>query len=239
MENWNEIKTWRKTRREELVAARTAIAPGQHRDWNERITELLEAGFALPSGTVIGFCWPYKGEFDARFAVRHWRGQGATAALPEVIEKARPLQFREWSPGVPMTPGVYGIPVPRGTKVLLPDAAVVPMNGFDGRGYRLGYGGGYFDRTLAALDRKVLAIGVSFEAMRLPTIYPQPHDIPMDFVVTEAGIYRAGGRDLVPVSAAECAAEAKALLESRGLPMAAAGAVQETGKRGPVNPRRG
>jgi len=119
---------------------------------------------------------------------------------------------------VPMTPGVYDIPVPDGTEVMLPDAAVVPMNGFDERGYRLGYGGGYFDRTLSALDRRVLAIGVSFEALRLPTIHPQSHDIPMDFVVTQTGIYRAGGETLTLLSAADCAAATKSLLESRHLP---------------------
>jgi hypothetical protein len=117
-----------------------------------------------------------------------------------------------------MKPGVYGIPVPDGTEALLPDVALVPMNGFDELGFRLGYGGGYFDRTLAALDRGVLAIGVSFEALRLPTIYPQPHDIPMDFVVTEAGLYRAGVARLALISADACVTAAKSLLEARGLP---------------------
>lgn len=203
MENWNEVKAWRKARRTELIAARTAFAPERRKAWNERITALLTTGFALPSGTVVGFCWPYKGEFDARFVVRRWRDGGVIAALPEVVDKASPLRFRKWWPGAPMMPGVYDIPVPDGTEVLLPAVAVVPMNGFDGQGYRLGYGGGYFDRTLAAPGRRVLAIGVSFEALRLSTIYPQPHDIPMDFVVTEAGIYRAGGRKLAPLAAGE------------------------------------
>jgi len=218
MENWNEIKAWRKARRAELIAARTAFAPAERKTWSERITALLEAHFAFPPGAVIGFCWPYKDEFDARFVIRRWRDGGAITALPEVVEKAGPLQFRKWWPGVPMRPGVYGIPVPDGTEVVLPDAAVVPMNGFDEQGYRLGYGGGYFDRTLAALDRRVLAIGVGFEALRLPTIHPQPHDIPMDFVATEAGIYRAGGGKLALLSAAECAAAAKSLLDARRLP---------------------
>ena len=218
MQNWNEIKTWRKARRMELIAARTAFALGQHQVWNEQITALLLTGFALPPGTVVGFCWPYKGEFDVRFVVRRWRNEGLIAALPAVVDKAQPLQFRKWWPGAPMRPGVYNIPVPDGTDILTPDVAIVPMNGFDGQGYRLGYGGGYFDRTLAALERRVLAVGVSYEALRIPTIYPQPHDISMDFVVTEAGIYRAGGRDLAPIDAAGCAAETAALLKSRRLP---------------------
>jgi 5,10-methenyltetrahydrofolate synthetase len=231
MEDWNEIKAWRKTRRAELIARRAEFAPGQRKAWNGQITALLEV-FPVPPGAVIGFCWPHKGEFDARFAVRRWRDQGAIAALPEVVAKGHPLQFREWWPGAQMKPGVYDIPVPCGTRIAMPDVAIVPMNGFDAQGYRLGYGGGYFDRTLAALERRVLAIGVSFEALRLPTIHPQAHDIPMDFVVTEAAIYRAGGRDLAALDAAQCASDAKSLLESRGLPRLsrmAGGAMPGTG----------
>jgi 5-formyltetrahydrofolate cyclo-ligase len=229
--DWNEIKAWRKARRAELIARRAAFGPDERHGWNERVTALLQRIVAVAPGAVIGFCWPFKGEFDARFAVRHWRERGATAALPEVVAKGSPLQFREWWPGAPMKPGVYGIPVPDGTRVLVPDIAIVPMNGFDGQGYRLGYGGGYFDRTLAALERGVLAIGVSYEALRLPTIHPQPHDIPMDFVVTEAGARRAGGATLVPLGATECAAEAKSLMERRGLPRqrSEARALPETG----------
>jgi 5-formyltetrahydrofolate cyclo-ligase len=216
MKDWNEITAWRKARRVELIGRRTNVDPAQRRRWNERMTALLEEGFAVLAGRVVGFCWPYKGEFDARFAVRYWRDRGATAALPEVIAKGQPLRFRKWWPGAPTAPGVYAIPVPAGTEVVVPEAAVVPMNGFDGQGYRLGYGGAYFDRTLAALDPRPLAIGVSFEFARLPTIFPQPHDIPMDFVVTEAGIYRGGGNPLALLDATACAAEVRSLLEQRG-----------------------
>jgi 5-formyltetrahydrofolate cyclo-ligase len=218
VKDWNEIKAWRKTRRAELIALRATFGADERHHWNERVSVLLERIVPVAPDTVIGFCWPFKGEIDARFAVRHWRERGATAALPEVVAKAGPLQFREWWPGAPMKPGVYGIPVPDGTPALVPDIVIAPMNGFDGQGYRLGYGGGYFDRTLAALERRVLAIGVSYEALRLPTIYPQPHDIPMDFVVTEAGAMRAGSANLAPLDAEECAVEARALMGRRGLP---------------------
>jgi 5,10-methenyltetrahydrofolate synthetase len=218
MENWNEIRLWRNARRAELIARRAALGSGERRGWNERVNAQLEQIVPVAPGTVIAFCWPFKAEIDARFAVRYWRERGATAALPEVVAKAAPLQFREWWPGAPMKPGAYDIPVPDGTPVLVPDIAIVPMNGCDGQGYRLGYGSGCFDRTLAALERRVLAIGVSYEALRLPTIHPQPHDIPMDFLVTEAGTWRAGGVESVLLGAEECAAEAEALMERRGLP---------------------
>jgi 5-formyltetrahydrofolate cyclo-ligase len=230
MKDWSEIKAWRKEQRAELIARRAALSHDERHGWNERVSALLEQVVPVAPGAVIGFCWPFKGEIDARFAVRHWRERGATAALPEVVEKTGPLRFSEWWPGAPMRPGVYDIPVPDGTRVVLPDVAIVPMNGFDGKGYRLGYGGGYFDRTLAALERRVLAIGVAYEALRLPTIYPQAHDIPMDFVVTEAGAYRAGGNELALLAPAACAAEAKSVMEQRGLPRRNAGvAVPETG----------
>jgi 5,10-methenyltetrahydrofolate synthetase len=218
MQEWNDIRAWRKTQRGELVARRAALGREQRHQWNEQITKLRWRGFPVTAGLVVGFCWPFKGEFDPRFVIRRWREQGVTAALPEVVTKGHPLQFRKWWPGAPMTPGVYDIPVPAGTDILIPDVAIVPMNGFDEKGYRLGYGGGYFDRTLAALERHTLAIGVSFEMLRLATIFPQSHDIPMDFVVTEAGIYRAGGEKLVLLDAADCAAETSRLMESRALP---------------------
>jgi hypothetical protein len=101
-----------------------------------------------------------------------------------------------------MTKGVYDIPVTDGTALVVPDAAIVPMNGFDAQGYRLGYGGGYFDRTLDSIAPPPLAIGVAFEFAGLPTIRPQPHDVPMDFIVTEAGIYVAKDANLVRISAA-------------------------------------
>ena len=103
---------------------------------------------------------------------------------------ARPLQFREWWPGVPTAPGVFGLPVPQGTELLIPDLLLMPPVGFDAQCFRLGYGGGYYDRTLAELGgRQVQRIGVAFELNRMDTIFPQPHDIAMDVVVTEAGIH--------------------------------------------------
>ena len=201
--------------------AARAAPEAERKAWNERITGHLVAGFDIPHDAIVGFCWPYKGEFDARHAVRRWREHDAVAALPEVVEKKGPLQFRKWWPGAPMRPGVYDIPVPDGTEIVVPDIAIVPMNGFDERGFRLGYGGGYFDRTLAAAERRMIAIGVSYEMLRLATIYPQQHDIPMDFVVTEAGIYAAGGERLARLDEAASRERASSLLIARRLPRSA------------------
>ena len=132
-----------------------------------------------------------------------------------VVEKKAPLQFREWWPGVATSKGVFDLPVPEGTRVVVPQALLIPPVGFDARGYRLGYGGGYFDRTLAAMTPQPLKIGVAFELSHMETIRPQPYDIPLDFIVTEAGIYPVGAEGLRLVTAAEAAARATRLLAAR------------------------
>ncbi len=221
MKNWDEIKAWRVRQREALIARREALSEVERARFNEQITARLEQGFSMLSHAVVGLCWPYRGEFDGRFVARRWREQGAITALPEVPGKAQPLIFRKWWPGAPMRAGVYGIPVPDATEIVIPDAVLAPMNAFDEHGYRIGYGGGYFDRTLALLRPLPLAIGVSFEMLRVETIYPQPHDVPMDFVVTEAAIYRRDSGGLVPLDAGQAEERARQLMAERGLPRAA------------------
>jgi 5-formyltetrahydrofolate cyclo-ligase len=191
-----DIMHWRKAQRAELLDRRLAARQAERRQWNEAITNLLVECFPLLPWMVVGAYWPYKGEFDPRFAIRHLRARGARAALPVVVEKSAPLQFREWWPGAPMASGVFGLPVPEGTPVLRPHALLIPPVGFDSRGYRLGYGGGYFDRTLAAMEIQPLKIGVAFELSRMASIRPQPHDIAMDFIVTELGIHRVSDHGL-------------------------------------------
>jgi 5-formyltetrahydrofolate cyclo-ligase len=220
-QTWQDINAWRKARRAELIARRASVPGEERRRWNDAITRSLEAGIPVPAGAVVAFCWPFKGEFDARYAVRHWRERGAVAALPEVTGKGQPLQFRKWWPGAPMRRGVYDIPFPADTEVVVPDIAIVPMNGYDELGYRLGYGGGYFDRTLAKWRGGIVAIGVSYEALRLPTIYAQPHDIPMDLVVTEAGLHRAVAGKLQRLEECEAGLCVRELMSARRLPRAA------------------
>ena len=88
-----------------------------------------------------------------------------------------------------MTRGVWNIPIPAGDESVEPDVLIAPLVGFDPAGYRLGYGGGYYDRTIASRTAKPFVIGIGFEIARLSTIYPQSHDIPMDVIVTDRGIW--------------------------------------------------
>jgi 5-formyltetrahydrofolate cyclo-ligase len=192
-----QLRDWRARLRAELIARRVAIDPERHARWSEAIGRELEALLASVAGRAIAFCWPQKGEYDARALVRRWLARGARAALPVVAGPRQPMVFREWTPESAMTPGAYDIPIPVDTKEVLPDVVLAPLAGFDEQGYRLGYGGGFFDRTLAAIEPRPVAIGVGFELCRIPTICPRSHDAPMDYIVTELGTYRRGENGLV------------------------------------------
>jgi 5,10-methenyltetrahydrofolate synthetase len=111
-------------------------------------------------------------------------------ALPVVVAPRTPLIFREWHPGVPLAKGALDIPYPVDSREIVPQAVLLPMNGWDSGGYRLGYGAGFFDRTLASLAQRPVVIGVSYEQAHLDTIHPQSWDIPVDYLVTERGVYR-------------------------------------------------
>lgn len=195
-----DIAAWRKAERARLLALREAVPLERQRRDDERIAQLLMLGFPLLRELAIGFYWPFKGEVDPRVAVHRLRTLGARSALPVVIAKGAPLEFRYWTPDTRTEPGVFGLPVPQGTETVVPDAVLMPPVGFDSHGYRLGYGGGFFDRTLAAISPQPLKIGLARELGRIETIHPQPHDIPMDFIVTENGIHEvsAAGLRLLP-----------------------------------------
>jgi 5,10-methenyltetrahydrofolate synthetase len=182
------LAAWRKGMREELIARRMAAPPAVRREWSLAISLMLMQALPLRPGAVVGFCWPHKSEYDARPLMRLLRQRGARSALPVVMQRAEPLVFRHWEPGVPMKIGTMGIAYPDGTEQLNPDILLVPLVGFGRAGDRLGYGGGYFDRTLASMEPRPLSIGVGFELSRMETSFPQPHDIPLDAIATEAGL---------------------------------------------------
>ena len=213
----DDLKAWRKAQRTALLEKRAALPEATHRAWSEAIAGHLEAAFDLLGGLAIGFYWPHQGEFDARFALRRWRERGALAALPVVVRFGAPLEFRAWWPGAPMRRGVYDIPFPDATPLVHPQAVLMPPVGFDAGGFRMGYGAGFFDRTLAALVPQPLKIGVAFELSRMPTIHPQAHDVPMDFIVTEAGIFANGAGGLRQVGADAAATLAARIVAERRL----------------------
>ena len=190
------LKSWRKAERERLIATRAALPPDTLDAWRRRIDTALERSFPGLARCRLAFCWPIKGEYDARHLARTLRSRGALTALPVVVAPRQPLVFREWHPGVTLAKGALDIPYPVGSAEVTPEAVLLPMNGWDMQGYRLGYGAGFFDRTLASLAKRPVVIGISYELGRLDTIHPQAWDIPMDYVVTERGVYRRDGEAL-------------------------------------------
>jgi 5-formyltetrahydrofolate cyclo-ligase len=185
----NEDNTgWRRVLRREMVARRAALSETEHAGLSARIVEHLLA--ALPVPRIVAFCWPIKHEPDVRAVVERWALLGAQAALPVVVAADAPLAFRLWTDETSLEPDRYGIPTPVAGDFVRPDLILLPLNGFDGAGYRLGYGGGYFDRTLAALSPRPLAVGVGFETNRLDSIRPEDHDQRLDWIVTEAGSFK-------------------------------------------------
>lgn len=183
------LKAWRKAERKRLLETREAIAPAAIEAMRQAIDANLERAFPQLATGVVAFCWPVRNEYDARHLAKTLRERGALTALPMVMAPRTPLVFREWHPGIALAEGALGIPYPAQSRELAPTAVLLPMNGWDARGYRLGYGGGFFDRTLAALEKRPLVIGVSYEMARMDTIHPQAWDIPVDWVVTEGGVY--------------------------------------------------
>lgn len=186
----DDVKDWRKKARARLIAERAALPAASVEASRRAIDATLERSFPGLARLRVAFCWPIKNEYDARHFARTLRDRGALTALPVVVGRGQPLAFREWHPGVRLAKGALDIPYPVDSPEVIPQAVLLPMNGWDQRGYRLGYGAGFFDRTLAALVEKPIVIGVTYEAARLETIFPQPWDIPADYVVTERGLYR-------------------------------------------------
>jgi len=190
------LKSWRRTQRERLIAERLAIPDATLAAWRQRMDGYIERSFPGLARSRLAFCWPIKNEYDARHIARTLRGLGALTALPVVVAPRSPLAFREWHPGVELAKGALDIPYPVNSREIVPDAVLLPMNGWDPQGYRLGYGAGFFDRTLAGLAKKPVVIGVAYEQARLDTIHPQPWDIPVDYLVTERGVYRRDAEGL-------------------------------------------
>lgn len=182
-EQRRDVARWRKAERERLIALRMAIPA----DERAAMTDALSAGVEKLLGTVadpvVSVYWPIRAEPDLRPWMKRMHAAGVTIALPVVVAPATPLEFRRWTPGCAMEHGVWRIPQPAVRDLLTPNLTLAPLVGFDGGCYRLGYGGGFFDRTLASLGGRALAIGVGYPALSIPTIFPQPFDIPMDWII--------------------------------------------------------
>ena len=186
---------YRKALRKQLVERRQALPADELARMTAAVCANLRREFSGLSRMSVGFCWPMLNEPDLRPLIEEWIGQGDpgfVALLPVVVAPKTPLAFRAWTPQTPMVKDRYGIATPSQGDFIVPQALLIPVNAFDAAGYRIGYGGGFFDRTLATTQPKPLTIGVGFELARVDSIRPEVYDLPLDAMVTEAGVFRIG-----------------------------------------------
>jgi len=180
-----DVAKWRKGERKRLIDQRLAVPAKLRARAAERLADRLNHEAGSVEDQIVGIYWPFRGEPDLRAWGNHAIAQGARLALPVVVEKRKPLVFRRWAPGDKLEKGVWNIPVPSDGVEVVPNIVVAPLVGFDQAGFRLGYGGGLYDRTLASMTSRPLTIGVGFGFARLETIFPQWHDIAMDRLIIE------------------------------------------------------
>jgi 5,10-methenyltetrahydrofolate synthetase len=177
---------WRQQQRRRLLALRQQIAPAQHQAWSSAIARRIIARLAPLHARSIGMYSPIHAEFNPLALADQLLAQGRSLALPAILAQGEPLEYRRWRPGEAMTEGPHGIPEPAARDIAAPELLLIPVLGFDDANHRLGYGGGYFDRTLAALRPRPLALGVGFEQGHLASLHPGPHDLALDAIITEA-----------------------------------------------------
>lgn len=183
-----DVMRWRKAERARLIEERLAMASKLRRQRDKEIAEYLQAAIGPVEGLIISAYWPLRGEPNLHPFLKAVHAQGGGCALPIVVARGAPLIFRAWSPGDPLERGVWNIPIPKEqAPAVVPDVVIAPVIGFDRACFRLGFGGGFYDRTLAAIPKRPRVFGVGYRLAAIPTIFPQWHDIPMDKVITEDG----------------------------------------------------
>jgi len=179
-----------------LIDARKRLSAQERQAADEALARRLEALLGDVRGESIALYWPVRGEPALGDLPSRWARAGARLALPVVVAPATPLRFVAWQPGEPTVPGAWGIPRPAADEALRPTLLIVPCVGFDARGYRLGYGGGFYDRSLAALAADggppPRAIGVARDDALIAGFEPLPTDLPLDAIVTPSAVLRAG-----------------------------------------------
>jgi len=185
----DDLARWRKGERRRLIDERLAVPASERQRSASAVLERLVRLLSGIDNAVVSLYWPFRGELNLRPLMPILHKSGVRVSLPLVEAADRPLIFREWTPLGRMETGIWKIPVPVDGEVLPPSIIVAPLVGYDGCCYRLGYGGAFFDRTLEHLRAdggSPQVIGVGHSGARIPTIYPQPHDGPMDVIITEA-----------------------------------------------------
>ncbi len=183
---WAEVDAWRKGERERLIGLRLDLPAETRSECAGHIAAGIDEIIGDVKGRMLSFYWPFRGEPDLRPWAARVVANGGMTALPVIVDHGLPLKFRAWKLGDKLQPGIWNIPAPAQGEDVIPNVIIVPLVGWDRDFYRLGHGGGFFDRTLASLsDHEPKVIGIGYSDTELATIHPQPHDIPMQAIVTE------------------------------------------------------
>ena len=180
--------------REEAKARRAALPRDQAEGAALAVRDRILAAGIVPAGAIVSAFWPIGDEFDVRPTLEALGERGHTLCLPVVVGKGRPLAFRAWKPGDSLEHAGFGLSVPRwDAPPAVPDFLLVPLLAFDRRGFRLGYGGGYFDRTIETLrahPKPITALGAAFAAQEVQEVPILPHDQRLDGIATETYLIR-------------------------------------------------
>jgi 5-formyltetrahydrofolate cyclo-ligase len=181
-----ERKFDRQELRDKLITARESLP--NRVDVERALVARVARWLRTMPVTRLAFYWPIRGEPDLRRIILAWLGEDVQrrAGLPVIVDRL--LEFAPWSADTPMAEGPLGIAAPSRHARMTPQLLLIPCVGIDSMRYRLGFGGGYYDRTLAALNPRPVTVGIAFECTRVATIEPQPHDVRLDLVVTESGV---------------------------------------------------
>ena len=184
----------KKALREALIAQRLELPDRLERaDLLQRVMRIWLVG---RPDTVIGAYWPIKGEFDPLPALHRWKEDGELQGgpqrkrigLPVVNKLHKTMTFHAWYPGCPMEEDAYGILKPKATELVAPTLLFVPCVGYAAGGYRLGYGGGFYDRMLATLEPKPFTVGLGFTQSYLDEFEHEAHDVPLDAILNDTGV---------------------------------------------------
>jgi 5-formyltetrahydrofolate cyclo-ligase len=183
----DEVRRRRSDLRDRLIAERLSLTPAVRAAAETAIARALITHFGLANPGVVACYWPHRGEPSVHGVMLRIIDLGGQVGLPVPAQTREPMTFRSWGPRSKLVAGLGGILQPESGQPLQPRVMIIPMVGFDPKGYRLGYGGGYYDRTLVALSPRPQTIGVAFEQARLRSLDPLPHDVPVDAIATEEG----------------------------------------------------
>ncbi|WP_343730596.1 5-formyltetrahydrofolate cyclo-ligase [Duganella sp.] len=173
--------------RKQLLAARRALDSGTRAAWDRAIGEQVVAWWKAEQPAALGVYWPLRDEPDLHAAYAELARLGARLLLPVVVQKDAALEFAEWSLGEEMVKDKMGVAVPAALRLqtAYPPALLVPCLGFNPQGYRLGYGGGFYDRTLARHTPRPQTLGIAYQCLQVP-FASDDHDVALDHIITEA-----------------------------------------------------